>query len=56
MRATQHPHTLGRVGPRLQGHPWIGQLGLPDGDAAGDIVTPGARVDNHFDRDHPNEA
>ncbi len=29
MRTTQHPHTLGRVGPRLQGHPWIAQLGLP---------------------------
>ncbi|GGW60374.1 hypothetical protein GCM10010350_51260 [Streptomyces galilaeus] len=55
MRPPQDPYTLGRVGPRFQGHPGIGQVGLPAGDAAGDIVTPGVRSDNRLDQGHPKE-
>ncbi|GGX77795.1 hypothetical protein GCM10010358_35210 [Streptomyces minutiscleroticus] len=50
MRPAQYPHPLDGVGARFQGHPRIGQLGLPVRDAAADIVTQRARVDKRRDR------
>ncbi|GHK01994.1 hypothetical protein SY2F82_37910 [Streptomyces sp. Y2F8-2] len=54
MRATQFPYPFDGIGPWLQGHPRLGQLGLPlNGGAMGDIVTPGSAADNRFDRHRP---
>ncbi|GHB28118.1 hypothetical protein GCM10010377_17820 [Streptomyces viridiviolaceus] len=51
----QRPRPFDGVGSRFQSEPRIGQLGLPDGDATGDIVAPGTGMDNLFDRSaHPN--
>lgn len=49
VRTAQCPHPLDGVGSCFECHPRFGQRGLPVGDAAETIVTPGVGADKHWD-------
>ncbi|GGV29920.1 hypothetical protein GCM10010277_13090 [Streptomyces longisporoflavus] len=53
MGAPQYPHPFGRICTGLQGHPWFGQIGLPEQWCGAAIVTSRACPDKHPDSDDP---